>query len=673
MKTVRVSPYIAGYNAGVADAGNSYATGYADGEAAGTAAGYAAGYADGLAAGGSSDLDGFALDFDAESLPLTITAAMHGQGAADLAVSTPASIGIALAADGAVTLTGSVAGTVQISAATITAATGGPAAPTITDLTTSSTQPTIAGTYDASDFVELYVNVDGTEYTTGDAGLTASGGAWSLDLSTAGQTITAAVYTPTVTAVGASHAVTRAGTVNVLSAVPLRRYAFRHDSSTVRVSLDVSGGNGSLTLPTAYTVITWIRPLDLGGSATRYAFAADSGPGGSVAGVLLAIGKNTNDYRVLVRTASGTNTWIPLTFAASVNPYDDVLRKLWVSVDGDSVTLGIDSDTTTTTITGVQSGAVTTAGNANPVQLGARWSSDDLKGTKAVAILSRALTAGEVAAIDTIESLQADPDLILAPSTDAQWGADPTDATWSGPAGDWIPTTSGGWLTEDAADKSCVVVAMGQSQVRTSGVTIDPATADLPASNVLALHPDQGGLSSDRQANWNSRVNSGQQDGPEAGCLHETGTVPRHMIKTPVKGGTPIQEFLDTHWYTLVDDFEVKFGLGWSRSVLYFQQGESDTSLGGYAGKLDTLLTRFLTEKGGANVWMAGIPKDSSGAQGINDDQAAAAAADARVEWYDTFGLTLQGDNTHLARASVETVGGAFRDQMLAWAHWDSA
>lgn len=62
-----------------------------------------------------------------------------------------------------------------------------PASPTITDLTTVDRQPTLSGTYDASDAGGgLYVNVNGRTFTLGaDDELTASGDNWSLDIPTA--------------------------------------------------------------------------------------------------------------------------------------------------------------------------------------------------------------------------------------------------------------------------------------------------------------------------------------------------------------------------------------------------------------------------------------------------------------------------------------------------------
>ncbi len=62
-----------------------------------------------------------------------------------------------------------------------------PASPTIADLTTVDRQPTLSGTYDASDAGGgLYVNVNGRTFTLGtDDELTASGDNWSLDIPTA--------------------------------------------------------------------------------------------------------------------------------------------------------------------------------------------------------------------------------------------------------------------------------------------------------------------------------------------------------------------------------------------------------------------------------------------------------------------------------------------------------
>ncbi len=77
-----------------------------------------------------------------------------------------------------------------------------PATPTVNAATTVSPQPVVSGTFDAADAAGgLTVTVDGRTYTLGtDAALTAHGNTWTLDLATAGQTLTVKSYDVVVTA-----------------------------------------------------------------------------------------------------------------------------------------------------------------------------------------------------------------------------------------------------------------------------------------------------------------------------------------------------------------------------------------------------------------------------------------------------------------------------------------
>ncbi|QGZ65508.1 Ig-like domain-containing protein [Paraburkholderia acidisoli] len=77
-------------------------------------------------------------------------------------------------------------------AATVIVDTAAPAAPTVTPLLTTDTQPTLSGTFDAADAAGGFsVTVNGHTYTLGsnDPALTVNGNAWSLNLATAGLTL----------------------------------------------------------------------------------------------------------------------------------------------------------------------------------------------------------------------------------------------------------------------------------------------------------------------------------------------------------------------------------------------------------------------------------------------------------------------------------------------------
>lgn len=73
--------------------------------------------------------------------------------------------------------------------------TDAPTAPTVNTLVSDQSQPTITGTYDASDLgpddADFCVSIDGVTYCLDDAALTLDGGAgtWALDLSATAQTL----------------------------------------------------------------------------------------------------------------------------------------------------------------------------------------------------------------------------------------------------------------------------------------------------------------------------------------------------------------------------------------------------------------------------------------------------------------------------------------------------
>jgi hypothetical protein len=81
------------------------------------------------------------------------------------------------------TATGTVTYTVDVTA---------PGQPTVNTLSTSSTQPTLTGTYDAAGTSTFTVSVNGTVYTLGTSpALSVAGNTWSLDLAVSGQTLIA--------------------------------------------------------------------------------------------------------------------------------------------------------------------------------------------------------------------------------------------------------------------------------------------------------------------------------------------------------------------------------------------------------------------------------------------------------------------------------------------------
>lgn len=118
---------------------------------------------------------------------------------------------------------------------------------TVTNASVTSAQPTIAGTYLddlGHPLSELSVTIDGQTYTTGDAALTAVAGAWSLNLATAGQSLTDGSYDVGVIQSSTTGKVGKVDTDAITVALapltpasPTYRYGYRSDATNGGVYL----------------------------------------------------------------------------------------------------------------------------------------------------------------------------------------------------------------------------------------------------------------------------------------------------------------------------------------------------------------------------------------------------------------------------------------------------
>lgn len=612
----------------------------------------------------------YVLDLDADALPQTITAAQHGLGST-VTVTTSDGLGASITGSGDVTITGSVDGSAIITAK--------PAAPTITPVSGAETQPTITGTYDDSDLVELHVSIDGTTYTTSDAALTASGGSWSLDLSTAAQTLTAGSYDVVARAdwSGGSLFVASVDGVAVTSSYtpPAYRYG------------NVRGPSGKRLLGPAVTttadlsVVAYIRSQGTGGVNFRAPWALDNG----TQYITLRINNSSGAAEWLVKDASGAA--IASVSAATMSgagiDLDDGLPHLLVGViESGALTLYVDGTSVTGTATAggaslagaVVAGSISQGGHPNGNQ--------NFDGSVAACLIGRALSDVEVDALTDLSGFEGDPDLIAMARVDADVykplhvGATYVDAatatSWTYSAAE--PTASK--VTEDGSVRSRLVLMIGQSNARTTGVTYSGANT---VAGVFLSDPDSDAGASELLTDWATNV-GGTWDGPEVSAIHEQGSIERMLLKV-TKGSTKAQEWIDTY-YPIAQSRMYGAGLslagGGGGAVLWMQgEGDATTSAEGaaYAGKLATLIASWRAD-GAAHIVLFSPPDGAGIGAYIGDVRAAmaaAAAANSDVTYIDETGLAVQADGIHLTEASVIQRGASAVTALVAAGIWDAA
>lgn len=629
--------------------------------------------------GGSAEMDGFGLDFDAASLPLTITAAQHGQGSDELAVSTPAGFTTSIAADGAVTISGAAAGTVYVSTGTITTPTP-ETAPTTDSLSTTSTQPTITGTCDA-DLSDLTVTIDGQSYQTADAALTLpTSTTWSLDLSVPPQTLSVGSYDVDLLQESAAGIVARksssAVTITSSYVAPLYRYGYRTSNGGKKLE-------GPLfTVPTTFTLMVWARPND-SGDTQRAMFAVSDG----TRDIRLRHHSTNNDLMALVKDSTGANITITLDLDASgIDIYDDEEHFFWLKVDGTSAEIGIDDYVTTATQTlggtGTATGAVTDA----PILGSNAAGTQEYTGGVACCMVSRAISNADLRDVYTnsthFENYEGDADGVIMPRSSDSVGTLGSAATITDAfSGTWSESTAGtasGWLTEDGSKKSRIMLGIGQSNLRVPNDAYDGANT---LTGVVLGDPTQTGSTAEKYTDWGSTLDVSGVDGPEVSICHEEGSIPRIFFKYAL-GGTDIQSWIDTHWAAAIQLVEVRYGCslaGGGGGSIMWCQGEADSQTGegsAYAAKLDTLVATWKAKGIGHYVLhstpaitAAGYPEYTT----VNSALSAKAAGDADGTYVDDTDLGLQGDGLHITEAGYVTRGGRFVTALIAAAQLDAA
>jgi hypothetical protein len=127
------------------------------------------------------------------------------------------------------------------------------AAPTVAPVTTTNVQPTLTGTFDSADTVQLSVTVDGITYVQGDPALTLSGNTWSLDLAAAGQTLpVGATYSVGLSAtdsVGNTVSNASAGQVTVTAPITITPPATGTGTGTQQPVVALPGGGTASPSP----------------------------------------------------------------------------------------------------------------------------------------------------------------------------------------------------------------------------------------------------------------------------------------------------------------------------------------------------------------------------------------------------------------------------------------
>ena len=183
--------------------------------------------------------------------------------------------------------------------------------PTVNTLVTADTEPTLTGTWDEADATAtgLQVTVDGTTYTLGtDAALTSDGsGNWTLNLTTAGQTLAVNTFDVSITTTDGTNNVADA-TTNELRVITTPEWDITGDSNVTE------GNNASYTIS-----LTGAELLSAGETVSVTLSTADitaivgTDTGALDAAVTAAIGARTD-----LTYNAGTNT---LTYTAPSNPY----------------------------------------------------------------------------------------------------------------------------------------------------------------------------------------------------------------------------------------------------------------------------------------------------------------------------------------------------------------
>ena len=426
-----------------------------------------------------------------------------------------------------------------------------PGLPTVDSLLTNQTQPTLTGSYDAGQLDSLSVTVDGSTYTLADAALTASGGAWTLDLSVAGQSLADGTYDVSVTATDAE-----GNGANDASADELVVDLTPPDAGLVTVDTQVTGATQPTITGSYDDSDLPADGLQVTVDGTTYVLGTDAaltvdGLGGwsldlSVAGQTLAEGiydvdavqSDTAGNTTLDATAGELEVDLSAPVVPTVTPlvtsntsptlqgtYDATdTDQLTVTVDGTTYTFGIDAALTVNAGAGTWSLDLSVAGQT-------------LADNVYDVVVSTTDDVGNASADATADELVIDTTLPVAPEVDALVTTDSS------------PTITG---TYDAGDFQELTIVV-------DGVTYDSSSPALSLDSVAGTWALDLSVAGQSLADGTYDVDATQVDGSgNAASDSTTGEV----VVDSVAPGEPTVDSLVTNDDTPVltgtfDDTEV--------------------------------------------------------------------------------------------------------------------
>lgn len=452
---------------------------------------------------------------------------------------------------------------------------------------------------------------------------------------------------------------------------PAHRYGFRRGLTTHKRLV-----GPSWVIPADLTIVA--KAVVIGGDVFQCIFSVTEGS------MLLALRIGSTEVQALAKQAGGTQQIASLTFAAigvGWNHEDGEEHTYALIVDGTSLTLRVDgvSSAPVTLTGGLETGTVTAG--ITTIGDNATHGAQDLTGAIACAVVGRALTAGEIDAVDTMLDLVDDPDLLLCPRTSAQ--AFTVGSTYEDVANvsDWARSASGsdsGWTTENGSERSRVVVIQDQSNSRTTDVAYSGLNT-LLSTNAFLSDPATNAGTIERMTDWASSLNPLHFDGPEVAILHEAGTIPRILLKA-VDGGTDIDYQTATLW-PYVQTHLARGGLTLDDGVWLYAQGEADsqnsTDAADFLDKLRTLVGLVETAYPTVSVILSSTPGITDTATythftDTNAHKATVAGEGVNRVYLDNTAQLVQADGVHRTEAAVVTYGGMVADAVVAFGVWDA-
>jgi hypothetical protein len=303
-------------------------------------------------------------------------------------------------------------------------------APTVAPVSTINVQPTLSGSFDPADTVQLAIAIDGITYLQGDPALTLSGNTWTLDLAAAGHTLTAGttynVAATATDAAGNTVSDASAGEVNVLVPVPTIALSAAVTADDI-INAAESGGLVAITGTVGGDAqVGDTVTLTVNGVAYTGAVAAGRTFSINVSGAdLVADADFTIDASVSTGGSSATDTEtytvdvtsVPtITLTSSVTA-DDVINAAeaggWIAITGtvggeanvgDTVTLTVNGNTYMGTVAAGNTFSINVAGAdlAASTTMSASVTSMDLAGNAATASDAEAYTVDVIGPAPTV-------------------------------------------------------------------------------------------------------------------------------------------------------------------------------------------------------------------------------------------------------------------------------